>query len=212
LLIGQAAQRLKPDLIMMEMMGIRKMANRAMIMTRQFFSEPKAIELIASQDELKKASLTKIYTMTPEELIGKVNFHSTGLSESLDKSQNIDKLLKYAEVTAKIPAMQAITNYENIGKRIGLWLGFEDIDDFILLNPQDPYQPVQPPAPIPTPGPALPGVPGVPGFPPGVPPPGPLPGAPAAVPVGVTNQANPGQGLPPELLQLIVQSIISGQG
>lgn len=213
LLIGQASARLKPDLIMMEMMGIRQIANRAFLLTRQFYSEPKMIELMASQEELQKHQVKKMYELSPGEIIGKMNFYCTGLSESIDRAQNIDKLIKYAEVTGKIPAMQAITNYQNIGKRIALWLGFEDVEDFVNMNPDNPYAP---PAPQPQPQ-GLPGqVPGVPGLPPGIPPQGLPPGIPPqGIPQGVPLPQpgipqSPG-GLSPEVLQLIVQSIVAGQ-
>jgi hypothetical protein len=129
--LAQAIAKLKPDLSMMEIMGIRVMANRGFLLTRQFMTKNETIELVASEDQLKQFNIGKIYTMTPKELMGSVNFFCTGVSESLDKLQNIDKLLKFAEVTSKIPAMQAIINYQAIGKRIALWLGFEDVDNFI---------------------------------------------------------------------------------
>lgn len=138
LVIGQSAQRLKPDLLMMESMGIRKMANRAFLLTRQFLTKSEAIELVASADERKRLSLDKIYNLGPKEILGKMEFYSTGLSESIEKGQNIDKLMKYAEVTGKIPGMQEITNYQGIAKRIALWLGFEDVEEFVQMNPQDP--------------------------------------------------------------------------
>jgi len=230
LLVGQAAARLKPDLMMMEMQGIRMMANRAFLLSRQFYTQSKMIELMASQEERNKHNIDKMYELTPGEIVGKMNFYCTGLSESIDKAQNIDKLLKYAEVTGKIPAMQAITNYQNIAKRIALWLGFEDIEDFVEMNPDNPYQPPQPqPQPMGLPGqpPGMPGgmPPGIPqGLPPGMPPPGipqgipqlpipqgvPLPpqGVPQGVPQGMPQ--SPG-GLPPEILQMIVQSILKGR-
>ena len=138
LLIAQSSERLKPDLVTMEVMGIRKMANRAFLLTRQFLSKPEAIELIASSDQKKRLHIEGIYKLSPKEIIGKMNFYSTGLSESIQKGNNIDKLFKYAEMTSKIPAMQQITNYEGIAKRIAMWLGFENIEDFIKINPDDP--------------------------------------------------------------------------
>ena len=216
LLVGQALQRLKPDLVMMEMMGIRMMANRAFLLTRQFFTQAKAIELMASQEELKKHQVKKIYTISPQDIIGKVNFYCTGLSESIDKAQNIDKLLKYAEVTGKIPAMQAITNYENIAKKIALWLGFEDVEDFIQVNPDNPYQPKQQPAPVGIPPMGMPGMPpqGMPGVPMPIP-----QGVPMGVPQGIplspqgVPQVPPGAlpQIPPEILQMIMQSRANGQ-
>ena len=144
LLVGQAAQRLRPDLVMMELMGIRKIANRAFLLSRQFMTKAETIELIASQSQLKQLGVNKIYQMTPEQIISKMDFYCTGLSETIDKAQNIDKLIKYAEVTGKIPALQAITNYQAIGKRIALWLGFEDVDDFVIgFNPNMPLQQMQ---------------------------------------------------------------------
>ncbi len=145
LLLSQSVQRLKPDLTMMEMQGIRKIANRAFLLTRQFMSLPETIEIIASDDQKKQFGLQKIYKLSPEQIIGKVKFHCTGMSESIEKAQNIDKLLKYAEVTGKIPGMQMVTNYQGIAKRIGLWLGFEDIQDFVLMNPNNPLAQMQPP-------------------------------------------------------------------
>jgi hypothetical protein len=185
--LSQAASRLKPDLSMMELMGIRIMANRAFLLSRQFMSKDETIELIASEDKLKQLGVNKIYQMSPKELMGGVNFFCTGLSESIDKNQNIDKLLKYAEMTAKIPAMQQTTNYQAIAKRIALWLGFEDVESFI-----NPMQPAGVPGAYPMQGaPQLP-----------QPPPIGLPqqGLPSASP-----QPQLGGGLPPQLLALIAQ-------
>jgi hypothetical protein len=216
LLLDSAAQRLKPDLTTMEMMGIRQMANRGMLLTLQFMTKPEMIEIIASSDEKKKHQLDKVYELTPGEIIGKVNFFCTGLSESIDKAQNIDKLMKYAEVAGKIPPMAAITNFEGIAKRVGLWLGFEDVEEFIQMNPDSPLQPAAPEVPPGVPGlppgvpPGLPGVP-PPGLPPGIPqgiPPGVPPGIPpGAVPPGVPQ----GGGLPPEMIQMIIQNMLQSQ-
>lgn len=212
LLIGQAAQRLKPDLTMMELMGIRKIANRAFLLTRQFLTKEEAIELIASADQRKQFHLDKIYKITPDKIIGKANFHCTGLSESIEKSQNIDKLMKYAEVTGKIPPMQEVTNYQGIAKQIALWLGFENVEDFV----QDPME-FKPPPPPPQPT-APPGMP--PGLPPGVPPgmpqgmpppmpqPMPMPQRPPMPMPPPQGGPPPGRGLPPQILQAIVQQMM----
>lgn len=200
MLLGQSIQRLKPDLVMMELMGIRKIANRAFLLAKQFMTKNETIELMAPEEDLKRLQVEKMYTLTPEQIIGKVNFFCTGLSESIDKAQNIDKLMKYTEITAKIPPMQAITNYANIAKRVALWLGFEDVEDFVQMNPLDPMQLQGPQGPQ--------GPPGAPGLPPGMAPPGMPPGMPPGPP-GLPPGAPPGgpQGLPPAAIAAIAQSI-----
>lgn len=139
--LAQAIARLKPDLVMMELMGIRRIANRAFMLTRQNLKKQLWIELIASQDQFKKFQLEKIYQLNPRQIIGKVNFHCTGLSESVEKAQNIDKLLKVMEISAKIPPVQMITNYPAMMKQIYLWLGIEDGEKFIQMNPEFPLAP-----------------------------------------------------------------------
>ena len=217
LLIGQAAQRLKPDLVNIEMMGIRTAANRAFLLTRQFMDKPKMIELVASSDQLKRFGVEKIYELTPDKIIGKVNFYCTGLSETIETSQKVDSLLKYAEITSKIPPMMAITNYQGIAKRIALWLGFEDIGDIVLaFNPNSPLAPMPPAQPPGLPG-GLPGglpqgmIPGVPplGMPHALPQGRPLPG----VPNRPIQPPVPGNGnrLPPEMLQLIVSKMMQAR-
>ena len=189
--LGQAISRLKPDLSMMEIMGIRVMANRGLLLTRQFMNKDEAIELVASEDKLKQLNISKIYTMSPKQLMGGVNFFCTGLSESLDKMQNIDKLIKYAEMTSKVPAMQQITNYEAIAKRIALWLGFEDTVEFT--------KPAQPaPAPQIQPQEAR----GASNMPQGIPQPPQMP-----IPQGQGMPERSG-GLPPQLLQLLAQRMM----
>ncbi|HDY68082.1 MAG TPA: hypothetical protein ENH85_09845 [Candidatus Scalindua sp.] len=180
----QSAQRFKPDLSMMEKMGVRKMANRGYLLTQQFFTKPKAIKVFASKDEKKKLRLDEMYTVAPGQIIGKMNFYCTGLTETLEKGENIDRLLRFAEITGKIPPMQAITNYQNIEKRIALWLGFEDVEDFVLMDSQDPLgQPPQQQQQVPPPQATIT----------------------AKLPVGQ------GQGgLPPELLARIAQSVQRG--
>lgn len=188
LMLSQSIQKLRPDLAMMEMMGIRRAANRAFLMTRQNVTKPMMIELVASQEDKQKLGLVdSIYELSPRQIIGKVNFYCTGLSESIEKGQNIDKLMKFAEMTAKIPPLQMITNYQGIAKRIGLWLGFEDIQEFIKMNPFDPLaaQPQQPQ-----------GAPGQQG----------QPGQPGQQPQGGGNG-----GLPPQVLAQIASRMGQGQ-
>lgn len=185
LMLGQANQRLKPDMSAMEQMGIRRIANRAFMMTRQFFTKPQAIELMATNEELRRFSLDRIYTFTPQDVIGNVNFICTGLAETIEKAKKIDTLIKYAELTSKIPPMQMITNYQGIAKRIALWLGFENIEDLVIgLNPMDPLAPFMPPM--------MPGM-----LPPGVPPPGSPPAGPPRPGQGAP-QPRPQQGQPPQ--------------
>lgn len=129
LLQGQGLQRLKPDLSMMEIMGIRQIANRAFLLTRQFMDLPQTVELVASDDKLKQLNLQKIYTMQPYQLMGGVNFFCTGLSESIDKIQNIDKAIKFMEVLQKTSPGNPFIMY--LTKRIALWLGFEDAESFM---------------------------------------------------------------------------------
>ena len=204
MMLSQSVQKLKPDLVMMELMGVRQIANRAFILTRQFFKQNKAIELVASQDELKRLGVSKVYQYTPDMITQNLNFFCTGLSESIDKAQNIDKLTKLMELTSKIPPAQAITNYPNIIKRIALWLGLEDVEDFITMNPNMPMQPMQPPQPAGGPQ-------GVPGQPQGMPQGGPQ-GMPPQMPPNMGGRMPPpgpggNGGLPPQL-QMILQQMM----
>ena len=209
--LGQAVARLKPDLSMMEIMGIRKIADRALLLTRQFMTANEVIEIIASEDQRKQFNIGKIYTMTPKELIGSVRFFCTGLSESLDKLQNIDKLLKYAEMTSKVPQMAQTTNYQAIARRIALWLGFEDVEEFVLTPPMG--MPQGMPQGLPQAGQ------GAPNMPPGIPMPAPQ-GLPQGMPPIPQNrlpmippqQGQGGQSLPPQLLAMIVQMMQRRQG
>ena len=196
--LAQASAKLKPDLAMMERMGIRQMANRGFLLTMQFMSKPEAIKLVASSDQKKRLHLEEIYKYKPADIINKVNFHATGLSETLDKLQNIDKLLKFAETTGKIPPMQQITNYQSIMKRIALWFGFEDVEEFVQMNPINPIMPMQQPMGGQPMGGQPPGMPGMP--PPGMSPMGLPPGQPMPPP-GLP------QGLPPQILQMIIQQM-----
>ena len=193
--LGQALSKLKPDIQMMELMGVRKIANRAFLLTRQFFTKEEAIELLAPEDQLKQMGLEKIYKLSPGEIIGNVHFFSTGLSEVSDKAQNIDKLLKFTEVTGKIPAMAQMMNYQEIGKQIGIWLGMEDIDRFInqMPTPPVPQPQAQPPMPQPMP------------MPPQMPMPAPM------MPPGGNGGAPPmPQGMPPALAMMLLQRMGGG--
>lgn len=171
--LGQALSKLKPDMQMMEIMGIRRMANRAFLLTRQFYTKEEAIELMAPEDQLKQLGLQKIYKLSPGEIIGNVHFFCTGLSEVSEKAQNIDKLLKFTEITGKIPAMAQMMNYQEICKQIGIWLGFEDVERFINAVPVAPLPPQPQPQPIQQPMPngmSMPGNGGMPPAPPQIPP------------------------------------------
>ena len=198
--LSQALSKLKPDLQMMEMMGIRRIANRAFLLTRQFFTKEESIELLAPEDQLKQMGLEKIYKLSPGEIIGNVHFFSTGLSEVSDKAQNIDKLLKFTEVTGKIPAMAQMMNYQEIGKQIGIWLGLEDISRFISEVPNQPVpQTVQQPQ--------------QPQIPQGVPAQIPIPiltPAPNMIPQGGNGQPPLPMGLPPQILMALAQRMNRG--
>lgn len=185
ILTSSALQRLKPDLEAIEEAGIRQMANRGFLMTMQNFSKPEAIELVASKDQRDRLHLEKIYKLQPGEIRKKVNFYCTGVNESVEKDQNMQRLVQYLQVVSKLEPMQKVINFQNIARRIALWLGFEDVEDFIQMNPLAPLQE------------AL-----------GIQPPGqgaPRPGQPGAQPGGQ------GGGLPPEMIQKIAQSV-GGQG
>ena len=198
--LSQALSKLKPDLQMMEIMGIRRIANRAFLLTRQFLTQPQAIELIAPEDKLKQLNLAKIYKLTPREIIGSVHFFCTGLSETVDKLQNIEKLLKFTEVTGKIPAASQMINYPEIIKQIAVWLGFEDVSRFISEVPNQPVpqtvQQQQQPQ-------------GIPGQ--GLPPLGIPAGVPVQPPMPPGNGGMP-PGLPPGLLMSILQRMQETQG
>ena len=144
MLLSNSLQKLKPDLLMMEMSGIRRMANRGFLLTMQYFSEPKMIKLMASQDQKRRLRLNELYSLTPGEIKKSVNFICTGLSESMEKEDRIKKLLSFAEVSAKIPPLQAIVNYQGIGKQVAMYLGFENIEDLINMGEGDPLAPTQP--------------------------------------------------------------------
>jgi hypothetical protein len=202
--LSQSIQRLKPDLTMMEMMGIRRIANRAFLLTRQFFSKPEAIEIIASEDKLKQYELSKIYTMTPKDIIGDLHFFCIGLSESVDKMQNIDKALKFMEILQKTTPGHPFINY--LIKKIAFWLGFEDAGKFFETLPMAPGMPqISPQMPQ-----------GGANMPPGIPMPPPQGNMP--IPPNMLPMARPpmpmmppqgqGQGLSPQLLQMIVQRMM----
>jgi hypothetical protein len=191
---------------MMEIMGIRRIANRAFMLSRQFMSLPQAIELVASEDKLKQFNLQKIYKMEPYQLIGGVNFFCTGLAESIDKMQNIDKALKFMEVLQKTTPGNPFIQY--LTKKIALWLGFEDAEQFLSAIPMAPQGGMPQGAPVP------PGVP--PGMP--MPPQGMPPVPPNQMPMvrpGMPPQGGPmpqqGQGLPPQLLMQIISQMQQGR-
>ena len=197
LLVGQGVQRLKPDLSMMEIMGVRRIANRAFLLTRQFMSLPQTIELIASESQLKQFNLQKIYKMTPQQLIGGVNFFCTGLSESIDKMQNIDKALKFMEILQKTSPGNPFIQY--LTQKIALWLGFEDAEKFIESS-----MPMAQGMPQGAPQGAIPGQ---------MPPQGmPMP-APQGIPQGMPPMPpqGAGQGLPPQILQMIAMRMAQAQ-
>lgn len=201
--LGQASIRLKPDLSMMEIMGIRRMADRALIMSRQYMTQNETVEILASEDQRKQLQIDKFYTMTPKELMGSIKFFATGLSESLDKFQNIDKLIKFADMTSKIPAMQQTVNYQAIAKKVALWLGFEDVDEFLTpVMPAMPQAGQMPAQGIPGATRAIPAAMGqaTPN----------LPMLRQQMPQGVQGMPQQGRGLPPQLIQAIVQNMIRG--
>lgn len=193
--LQQALSRLKPDLQMMEMMGIRKMANRGFLLTRQFFKQTKMIELIASEDKLKQLGVQKIYRFTPEQIATNLNFICIGLTESVEKAQNIDKAMKFIEVTSKVQVAQQVINYSEILKDILLWIGFQNVEKYFLPMPQMG-------SPM---GAPMGGMPGV-NLPMGANPMAGVPGLPQM----------PGNGgLQPEIIQMIVENMrnrMAGQG
>jgi len=212
--LAQAMSRLKPDLAMMEMMGIRKMADRGLLLTRQFMSQPEAIELMASEDQLRQYNISKFFTLTPKDIIGSVKFFATGLSESLDKMQNIEKMLKYIDTLGKmkLPPDMLYPILLKASEKIALWLGFEDAQSFIPKMPMQPQG--MPPQQM---------IGGVPQIPQGMPPPMPPQGMPAQMmgqrpmlrpPMGAPAMPQGGmpQNLPPQVLQMIISQMMQRQG
>ena len=206
--LQQALSRLKPDLQMMEMMGIRKIANRAFLLTRQLFKQSKMIELMASEDKLKELGVEKMYQYTPESITGNVNFICIGLSESVEKSQNIDKAMKFIEVTGKIPVASQVINYPEILKDVAMWIGFQNSSKYILPTPM--------PQNVPQPGANPQGIPQ--GLPPGALPQGlPMPQPMMRPPMpmqrppmpGMLPQGGNGNRLPPQILQMIIQQMLA---
>lgn len=156
-----ATERLKPDLKMQELQGVKVVANRFHMLLRQFGVKEELIELLASEDELKRFKLEKMMQIDPKRLIGKADFYCTGLSEFLEKEQMIEKLLKFREITQNDPTI----NIQEVNRRIANLMGFPDIEK--LVNPL-PLQP-QTAGQTPPGAPPLPGQPFQPDLPAGLP-------------------------------------------
>lgn len=194
LLASQAAQRLKADLMMMDMMLVRAMANRAFLLSRQFYTKPQAIELLAPENVIKQLGINKLYTISPSQLMEGVKFYGTGLSESLEKAQNIDKAVKFLEVLSKVNPQHPFNNY--LIKRIAIWLGFEDAEEYFSINNMQP-EIIQ-----------SQGMTGMP-LPQGQP--MPPQGSPQLPSRPMPSPPPPPPGMPPQVAQQMIQRILQGQ-
>jgi hypothetical protein len=74
----------------------------------------------------------KMVEVTPDQIMRKVKFIPTGVSETINKEIQVAQLLRFKEITIQDPTI----NRAVINKRIADLMGFKDVDE-LIIQPQE---------------------------------------------------------------------------
>lgn len=129
MLQGAAGMRFRPVLRRLERDIVQQTAFFYFSNLKQFMTEDEWVMVTSDNGETQPVLVTR------EEIQAKVFFIPTGISETLQKEQQIGQLLRFKEITMNDPTV----NRQEINRRIAEMLGFKDIHK--LLVPQQ--QPAQ---------------------------------------------------------------------
>lgn len=121
ILQGAAGMRFKPVLIKLEEDYIAKTADFFFINSKQFMATPEWVEIMGE-------GATKMIQVTPDQIMRKVRFIPTGVSETVNKEIQVGQLLRFKEISQNDPTI----NRSEINKRIAELMGFKDIEKLIV--------------------------------------------------------------------------------
>jgi hypothetical protein len=126
LLQGAAGMRFKPVLTKMEEDYISEIANLFFLNCKQFMVIKEWIEIMGD-------GAKQMVEVTPDQIMRKVKFIPTGVSETINKEIQVAQLLRFKEITIQDPTI----NRAVINKRIADLMGFKDVDE-LVINPVNP--------------------------------------------------------------------------
>lgn len=126
MLQGAAGMRFKSVLRRMETDFIQDIAEQMLSNAKQFMSFPENV-IIEEEDGTRR-----VIQVTPQDLMAKVYFIPTGVSETLNKEMQISQLMRFKELTMDDPTI----NRSEINKTIAELLGLKNIQKLIVKQQQ----------------------------------------------------------------------------
>lgn len=120
LLQSAAGARFKPILRKMEVDLIRGLGMIYLSNLQQFMAVPELVQMVGEDK--------KLIRITPEAIQAKTHFLPSGLSEMMNKEQQIGQYMRFKEISMNDPTI----NRAVINKRIAKLMGLEDLDELII--------------------------------------------------------------------------------
>jgi hypothetical protein len=121
LLQGQAGERLKIISTNIEETFNKQLAQMYFELIKQYMNEEEVFDIVNEEGAIV------VQTVTPEEVLRKVNFRTTGVTEVVNREMQINQLMQFKQYT-----LEDITiNKAEINKRIAILFGFKDLDKLI---------------------------------------------------------------------------------
>lgn len=121
LLQGQAGERLKIIAKDIENSFNRPLAQMYHELSKQYLKQKEVFDVLGEDGKHYP------FEVTPEQILAKVNFRTTGVSEIVNREMQINQLLQFKQLTMDDPTV----NKAEINKRIAILFGFKDLDKLI---------------------------------------------------------------------------------
>jgi hypothetical protein len=121
LLQGQAGERLKIIATDIELTFNKEMAQMYHELSKQYLKERQVFDVLGEDGKYYP------FEVSPEDIIAKVNFRTTGVSEIVAREMQVNQLLQFKQLTLDDPTV----NKAEINKRIAILFGFKDLDKLI---------------------------------------------------------------------------------
>lgn len=126
LLQGAAGARFRPVLRRLETKFIQDLAFIYLSNLQQFMTAPEWISVTSKEGNKQSIQVSA------DQIQAKVAFIPTGISETLNKENQIGQLLRFKELSVQDPTV----NRMEINKRIAELMGFKDIDKLLIQQQQ----------------------------------------------------------------------------
>lgn len=131
LLQGQAGERLK--IIAKDIEGTfnKRLSQMYHELSKQFMKKKEVFDILGEDGKYYP------FEVSPEDIVAKVNFRTTGVSEIVSREMQINQLLQFKQLTMNDPTIDKA----EINRRIAILFGFKDLDSLIRkLSPEQEVQ------------------------------------------------------------------------